>query len=138
MKIVDGQPIPRGQRGFLFAKFVYEEQVKLKTARRLDKIKMAIENRRARPSPSDPELQRFVRENSTQVRELLLQLDASRPPMFRAKLQKELGSQETDVGKLLAAFFKTDDGNFAAALHVLLRRSWRRRWSCTGCGWATP
>src|SRR6185436_15903616 len=32
MKIVDGQAIPPGKRGFLFSKFVYEEQLKLKTA----------------------------------------------------------------------------------------------------------
>jgi ABC-type antimicrobial peptide transport system permease subunit len=49
------------------------------------------------------------------VREILLQLDAQKTVDFRAKLQRELGSQgaqETDVGKLLAAFFQTDDKNF--------------------------
>src|SRR6185295_17647736 len=48
MKIVDGTAIPRGKRGFLFAKFVYEEQIKLKTARRLDKIKQARDERGAK------------------------------------------------------------------------------------------
>src|ERR1044072_8854471 len=71
LKIVDGQPIPPDKRGFLFSKFVYEEQLKLKTARRLDKIKVAIEER-SKTIATDPELERFVRENSTQVRELLL------------------------------------------------------------------
>src|SRR5262249_21408908 len=36
LKIVDGQMIPPGKRGFLFAKRTYEDQVKLKAARRLD------------------------------------------------------------------------------------------------------
>jgi ABC-type antimicrobial peptide transport system permease subunit len=111
MKIVDGQAIPPGKRGFLFSKYVYEEQLKLKTARRLDKIKIAIEER-SKKIATDPELERFVRENSTQVRELLLQLDEPKTLIFRSKLQKELGSSETDVGKLLATFFKTTDENF--------------------------
>jgi ABC-type antimicrobial peptide transport system permease subunit len=112
MKIVDGQPIPPGKRGFLFSKYVYEEQLKLKTAHRLDKIKDALDNRNKKIA-TDPELARFVRENSTQVREILLQLDEGKTALFRTKLQHELGSQESDVGKLLAAFFKTDDDNFA-------------------------
>jgi ABC-type lipoprotein release transport system permease subunit len=112
MKIVDGQPIPAGKRGFLFSKFVYEEQLKLKTAHRLDKIKVALEER-GKKIATDPELERFVRENSTQVREILLQLDETKTEIFRAKLQKELSSQEPDVGKLLASFFATDDANFS-------------------------
>jgi ABC-type lipoprotein release transport system permease subunit len=111
LKIVDGQPIPPGKRGFLFSKFVYEEQLKLKTAHRLDKIKVAILER-SKKIATDPELERFVRENSTQVRELLLQLDEPKTLIFRAKLQKELGSTENDVGALLSAFFKTTDENF--------------------------
>jgi ABC-type lipoprotein release transport system permease subunit len=112
MKIVDGHAIPPGKRGFLFSKFVYEEQLKLKTAHRLDKIKDAIDNR-SKKIASDPELERFVRENSTQVREILLQLDEPKTEIFRTKLQRELGSTEADVGKLLATFFHTDDANFA-------------------------
>jgi ABC-type lipoprotein release transport system permease subunit len=111
LRIVDGQPIPTGKRGFLFSKIVYEEQLKLKTAHRLDKIKDA-RDQRARTIAKDPELQRFVKENSSQVREILLQLDAPKTKLFRGKLQRELGSPEMDVGKLLAAFFKTDDANF--------------------------
>jgi ABC-type lipoprotein release transport system permease subunit len=111
LRIIDGQPIPPGKRGFLFSKFVYEDQLKLKTARRLDEIKDGLENR-GKKLASDPELQRKVKENSTQVREILLQLDAPKTAAFREKLQKELGSQESDVGKLLAALLHTDDANF--------------------------
>jgi ABC-type lipoprotein release transport system permease subunit len=115
MKIVDGTAIPPGERGFLFAKYTYEEQAKLKTARRLDKIKEALANRKITIA-TDPALQQFVRDNSLQVRELLLQLDGRKTELFRRKLQAELGgaeAKEQDVGKLLAAFFKMDDGNFA-------------------------
>jgi ABC-type lipoprotein release transport system permease subunit len=111
MKIVEGTTVPPGKRGFLFAKQVYEEQLKLKAARRLDKIKEGIESE-GETIATDPDLKRMVRENTSQVREILLQLDAIKTADFRAKLQRELGSQETDVGKLLAAFFQTDDQNF--------------------------
>ena len=111
MRIVDGTTIPRGKRGFLFAKFTYEDQVKLKTARRLDKIKQARDDRGAKIA-KDPELQRFVKENSNQVREILLQLDAPKTDLFRQKLQAKLSSRETDVAKLLSELFRTDDASF--------------------------
>ena len=111
MKIVDGTTIPEGKRGFLFSKFVYEDQVKLKTARRLDKIRTA-RNERGEKIATNTELQRFVRENSNQVREIMLQLDAPKTASFRDKLQKKLGSSEADVAKLLSSFFQTDDLNF--------------------------
>jgi ABC-type lipoprotein release transport system permease subunit len=114
MKIVDGQAIPPGKRGFMFSKFIYEDQLKLKAARRLDKIKEAKELRGDTIAKSE-ELQRFVRENTAQVREVLLQLDALKTATFRAKLQKELGlatDTKADLGGLLAKFFATDDANF--------------------------
>ena len=111
MKIVEGTMVPPGKRGFLFSKYVYEEQLKLKAARRLDKIKEGVESQ-GETIATDPDLKRMVRENVSQVREILLQLDAAKTIDFRAKLQRALGSQETDVGKLLAAFFQTTDQNF--------------------------
>src|SRR6185436_9940191 len=44
----------------------------------------------------------------------MLQLDAIKTADFRAKLQKELGSDKADLGALLAAFFQTTDQNFDA------------------------
>jgi ABC-type lipoprotein release transport system permease subunit len=111
MAIVEGQPIPEGQRGFLFSKYVYEEQVKLKTARRLDKIHEARDIRHSLIK-KDADLQRLVRESSTQVKELLLQLDAPKTALFRQKLQAELHGTEADVGKLLSQFLNTTDENF--------------------------
>jgi ABC-type lipoprotein release transport system permease subunit len=108
MQIVDGQSIPRGKRGFLFSKYTYEEQVKLKAARGLDKLKVARDVRGLKIA-EDPDLQRIVRENTTGVRELLLQLDEDKTILFREKLQKLLGTTESDVGKLLSQFFATND-----------------------------
>ncbi|HEX3777710.1 MAG TPA: hypothetical protein VHV51_24745, partial [Polyangiaceae bacterium] len=111
MTIVEGQPIPEGKRGFLFSKYVYEEQVKLKTARNLDKIHDARANRGALIA-KDEELTRLVREASTQVKELLLELDAPKTRLFRDKLESALHSSETDVGKLLSQFLNVNDQNF--------------------------
>jgi ABC-type lipoprotein release transport system permease subunit len=114
MKIVDGTTVPPGKRGFLFSKFIYEDQLKLKAARRLDKIKEAKAMRGETIAKSE-ELTRFVRENTQQVREVLLQLDALKTATFRKKLQKELALPEdpkADLGVLLATFFATDDANF--------------------------
>jgi len=113
MQIVDGQLIPPGQRGLMFSKFMYEEQVKLKVARGMDKLKSALDERDGKIA-DDPELQRIVRENSTGVRELLWQLDAIKAEHFRLKLQAFLHSAEQDISKLLASFFATTDENFHA------------------------
>ena len=110
MKIVDGTTVPPGKRGFLFSKFTYEEQVKLKTAHRLDVIHDAI-LKRGKKIATDPDLQRFVKQNSTEVKEIMLQLDGQQTALFRSKLQRELGSQENEVSKLLAEFFRVDDAS---------------------------
>jgi ABC-type lipoprotein release transport system permease subunit len=111
MRVVEGTIIPPGQRGFLFSKLVYEDQLKLKTARRLDKIKEARDINK-QTIAGNLELQRHLRENQTQVKEILLQLDAPTAEIFRGKLQRELGSAETQLGPLLSQFFKMDDANF--------------------------
>jgi ABC-type lipoprotein release transport system permease subunit len=111
MHIVDGTSIPVGKRGFLFSKYVYEEQIKLKAARGLDKLRLAIDDKHSKIA-QDPDLQRIVRENTNGTKELLLQLDAIKTASFRAKLQGFLGSSEPEVSKLLALFFATDDANF--------------------------
>jgi ABC-type lipoprotein release transport system permease subunit len=111
MVIVDGKAIPPGQRGFLFSKYTYEEQVKLKAARGLDKIKEQRDVN-SQKIAEDLDLQRLVRENTNGVRELLLQLDSIKTARFRGKLMIFLKSDEQDVGKLLSSFFKMDDANF--------------------------
>lgn len=111
MTVVLGEPIPEGQRGFMFSNYVYEEQVKLKTARGLDKIRDARNNRGAKIA-TDPDLKRLVHEASTQVKELLLQLDAPKTELFRSKLQGYLASSESGVGKLLESFLSMTDENF--------------------------
>ena len=120
MQIVDGTAVPPGKRGFLFSKFVYEEQLKLKTARRLDKIKDARDERGSLIA-KDPDLQRMVRENIAQVREVLLQLDAIKTADFRAKLQKELGNNEQRRRQAAGGVLRDRRPELRSPLRVLLR-----------------
>lgn len=112
LDIAVGQPIPAGKRGLLLPQFFYEESLKLKNARRLDKIKDARDAGRRLADANDKELQRFVRENVAQTREFVLQLDSLQTQVAVSKLQALLKSQETDFSKLLQAFFATTDDNF--------------------------
>jgi ABC-type lipoprotein release transport system permease subunit len=119
MEIVDGQPVPPGHRGFLMSKFVYEDRLKLRTARRLDKIKEALDLNGS--IARDDTLQRYVRENRTQTREILLQLDRLKTEKAVQVLQRTLGSAERDLDRLLNAFFDTDDANFYQRYQVFYR-----------------
>jgi ABC-type lipoprotein release transport system permease subunit len=112
MKIVDGEAVPKGHRGFLLPKFFYEETMKLKNARRLDKIKEALDA--GRSIATDELLQRFVKENTTQLRDILLQLDAEKTKIATERLQQLLSTKQTDLSALLAEYFSTDDANFQA------------------------
>ncbi|HEX8818935.1 MAG TPA: FtsX-like permease family protein [Archangium sp.] len=111
MRIVDGGPVPPGRRGMLLSKFIYEEAFKLKTARRLDLIQEARTLNHKMIS-ADPQLERWVKENRTQTREILFQLDPIKTKQAVERLQRVLGSQETELGKLLPLFFTMDDSNF--------------------------
>jgi ABC-type lipoprotein release transport system permease subunit len=119
MEIVDGQPVPPGHRGFLMSKFVYEDRLKLRTARRLDKIKDALDLKGS--IARDETLQRYVRENRTQTREILLQLDRLKTEKAVAVLQRTLASSDKDLDRLLNAFFDTDDSNFYQRYQVFYR-----------------
>jgi hypothetical protein len=136
MKVVDGQMIPRGQRGFMFAKFTYEDQVKLKTARRLDKMKMAMESRKSTIA-KDEELQQHVRDNSNQVRELLLQLDNRRPRCSGPSCRRSSGRRRPTWASCCPPSSRWTTATSPGATSSSTT-SWRRRWICTGCGWATP
>ncbi len=110
MKIVDGQKVPAGRRGILFAKFFYEEFMKLKNARRLDKLKEGVTEGK-KTIATDPQLQNLVKENQLQTREIELQLDALETKALVGKLQKKLDNPSTDLTELLRVFFTTDDSN---------------------------
>ncbi|MDP1918187.1 MAG: FtsX-like permease family protein [Myxococcales bacterium] len=112
MQIVDGTPVPKGQRGFLVAKLFYEDQMKLKNARRLDKLRDA--KAIGRLIADDDELKRFVKENRSQTRDIVLQMDDLKTAEATKKLQAFLSSTEPDLTTLLSTFFDTTDENLEA------------------------
>jgi ABC-type lipoprotein release transport system permease subunit len=112
MEIVEGTPVPTGRRGILLGKFYAEEYLKLKHARRLDKIKEARDH--GRTIAKDDELKRWVKENASQTRDILLQLDPSQAEVAAGRLRGFLGATEGELPKLLGAFFDADDASFEA------------------------
>lgn len=111
MEIVDGQMVPSGHRGMLLSKYVYEDQFKLKTARRLDKIHEALMEE-GKKIASDPDLQLMVKQNRNQTREIVLQLDPLSSKKAITAVQTYLGTKESDIAKLLSMLFDTADSNF--------------------------
>lgn len=110
MHVIKGQAVPEGHRGFLIADLIHEDQMKLKTARRLDKLRDARAN--GRLIATDDELKRFVKENRTQTREIVLQLDGIETAALTKTLQAALPSTETSIDALLAELLTTTDENF--------------------------
>ncbi len=113
MQVVDGQMVPPRHRGMLLSKYMYESQFKLKAAYRLDQIHEALTEKNKKIA-KDPDLQDLVKQNRLQTREIVLQLDPLSTQKAVSILQGALGSKETDLPKLLTAFFDTDDNNFEA------------------------
>ncbi len=112
MEVVDGVMVPAGRRGLMLSKYVYENQFKLKTAHRLDKIEEAVRDE-GKSIAKDPDLRLMVKQNRTQIRELLLQLDPLSLRRAVTSLQGFLKTTEADPAKLFSAFFDTDDSNLA-------------------------
>ncbi len=111
--VVEGTAIPPGQRGVLLGKLYAEEWLKLRTARRLDKIKEARELH-GRKIAKDEELQRWVKESTGQTRDILLQLDPVRTREAVRRLQAALRTTESDPARLVSELLDTDDQNFDA------------------------
>jgi ABC-type lipoprotein release transport system permease subunit len=111
MRIVDGEPVPPGRRGMLLSKFSYEEMFKMRTARRLDLMK-ELRDANQFTIATEPRLQRMVKENQTQTRQIVFQLDPLKTQLAVERLQKALGTQEKNLDKLLQSFFTMDDANF--------------------------
>jgi hypothetical protein len=92
--------------------------LKLKAARRLDKIKKTrvdqglpiVTSTAKGRQPSEAEL--LLKQNQAQTHEIILQLDRIKTGLAVQRLQRELGSSETDLDALLKQFFDMNDANF--------------------------
>jgi hypothetical protein len=112
-EIAEGQMIPRGHRGILVGKQYAEEWLKIKNARRLDRIQEA--RARGKKIARDEELQRWVKENGSGIKEILLQLDPVRAEEVSALLRRGLGAPAGEgLEALTARLFQTTDQDFDA------------------------
>ena len=120
MRIVEGTPVPKGQRGILLGKLYAEDWLKLKTARRLDRIRDALHVQGKRIA-TDEELSRWVKENQTATRDILMQLDPIQAEEAARRLQAALRSSKTDLHELLVELLGTDDRNFDERYAIFYR-----------------
>jgi len=111
-EIVEGKMIPKGKRGFLLASWYFEEMVKHKTARRLDKMKDRLADEYT--FETDDQLKDMRTKNKRQYKEITYQLDDPAAEQVRKVLQDHLGTKETDLPKLVTSFMDVTEANFAA------------------------
>lgn len=111
-EIVDGQAIPPGKRGFLFDKWFYEEEIKNKTARRLDKLKEKIEL--GNPIASCDDCKTWIRLNVSQAASIVYQLDDNAVKIIAPSLKTFLKRNDDDLVVLMKALLDVNDQNFAA------------------------
>jgi len=120
MHIIEGTAVPPGQRGILLAKLYSEEMLKLRTARRLDKIKEQIEIAHVTIA-KDEQLQRFVKENVSQTRDVMEQLNPMTAQQATERLARALRSSKTALADLLVELFETTDANFLEHYAIFYR-----------------
>lgn len=111
-EIVDGEMVPKGKKGFLFNKTFFEENAKNKVARNLDKVEEAIRLDH-KTIAADAALQELIEKGSKYTRHVSQQLGPQDAALVEAELRKLLPGTEGDLDKLLTAFLKVDDSNFA-------------------------
>lgn len=110
-KLVKGEPIPAGRRGFMFADHYYEQVIKHKVARDLDRLAEQV-SRNGAAIADDPILANLARQIPKQQRRILVQLD----PKERAALSERLGvllpeTRELPLDRQLSAFLTVSDAN---------------------------
>jgi hypothetical protein len=111
-QVSKGERIPPGRRGILVGEQWAEQWLKLRNARRLDQIKDARE-RLGKRIAKDEQVQRWVRENRTGLREIMPQLDPVRAEETAAALREGLGDAGgKDLETLLVELFATTDQDF--------------------------
>lgn len=117
-EVREGERIPPGRRGVLVGKQFAEEWLKLKNARRLDQIKDQ-RDRRGKRIANDEELQRWVRENRSGIREILLQLDPLQADALAGALRAALHAPAgEELEPLLQRLFAATDDDFDEKFRV--------------------
>jgi ABC-type antimicrobial peptide transport system permease subunit len=109
---VDGELVPPGKRGILFNKKFYEEQLKNKTAKRLDEIKERIDLGDSFDGCED--CKQAVKLNIGQVKALVAQFDDEAEAIVRRDIGAAVGKADGEVVEVLKQFFEMNGDNFLA------------------------
>ena len=112
-RIVDGEMVPPGKKGFLISKRIHERQIKHKVARELDEIHSAVVDKGQRID-EDTRLQDRIRRNARQHRLIVVQLSPDDALAVEEKLRGLLPKEQGDLSALIQAFLTVDDDNLEA------------------------
>jgi ABC-type lipoprotein release transport system permease subunit len=110
-KIVDGQTVPPGQRGFLIAKRTYEEFVKNKVARELDLVAEAL-HEKGETIAESKSLQDRITRMARQYPRVLYQLSPEAARKLEQEMKGLMPDATGDLAQLLQHFLSIDDSNF--------------------------
>ena len=110
-EIVDGEPVPKGKRGFLFNKKFYEEEIKHKVARDLDHIRKML-RKEGKTIASDPLLKNRAAQLARLHRTITFQLDTKQSAALDEKLKKELPQVKGQLTDRVKAFLTLEDATF--------------------------
>jgi ABC-type lipoprotein release transport system permease subunit len=111
-ELVEGSRVPEGQRGFIFNHGFYEEVMKHRVARDLDKIKRRLDE--GYTFEGDAEIRSWRDQMAGQYRRVLFQLDRQAGEKIRDGLRTLLAQPTAELPDLLQGFLKVDDATFAA------------------------
>lgn len=109
-KLVRGEMIPPGQRGFLFNETSYEKQTKHPIARRMDEIKEELDD--GMTIAESETLQQMIKRNRNEYKEIVFQLSINDTKEVRQRLQEYLNTAEEDIILLIQDFLNVNDENF--------------------------
>ena len=107
-QVVDGQAIPEGKRGFMFAKHVYDRHFKNKIAHRLDQIEERLDAGDTLEECED--CQTWIGMNTRQTRSIAMQLDHTERTGLQANLAESLGAED-ELDVLLKNLLTLTDAN---------------------------
>lgn len=110
-EIVHGEMPPPGERGFLANQPFYEEYMKNKVARALDKIHEG-RSLDGKTLAADPGLQEIVTQLGRMANKVTLQLGPRETASLEEKLRRQFPEVEGGIDELVTAFLQVDDENF--------------------------
>lgn len=112
-EIVKGESIPANRRGFLFADKFYEDVIKHKVARDLDRLNREV-TRNGKKIADEAVLRALAAQLPKQQRRIIVQLDTAERQQVREKLAAllpEAAKTAKSLDELMSAFLVVDDSN---------------------------